>query len=141
MSDDDVLEGVRVGGGLSTLAQWRAHRRGLATFSRLDDAPPERRRERRRGARLRWGKALDGADRFLCECVVADHASGGARLKLARNIALPQRFQFFDDASGAVFAAQIVWRRGVEVGCRLSRAPTPGKTGLVRRMLSACYAL
>ena len=141
MSGEEVLEGVNVEGGLSALARWRAQRKGVATFARLGDAPPERRREKRRDARLRWGKALDGADRFLCECVVADQARGGVRLRLARNIPLPQRFQFFDDVSGDVFAAQIVWRRGVEVGCRLARAPAPDKAQVARRMRSRYYGL
>ena len=42
---------------------------------------------------------------------------------------------------GAIYAGQVVWRRGVEIGCRLSKAPTPGKARAARRMASRNYAL
>jgi len=141
MDGGDELEAVRAGGFLSAFAQWRARRDGLATFRRIADGERDRRREPRRNARLRWGKALDGAGRFLCECLVADVARDGVRLRLVRNIALPSRFQFFDDGSGAVYAARIIWRRETEIGCRLFLAPERDKAELERRMKSKYYAL
>jgi len=141
VTEKPVLEGVRLDRGMSMLSRWRAQRSGAATFMRLEEAPRDRRREQRRGAHLKWGKTLDRADRFLCECVFANRTSGGARLRLARNIALPQKFQLYEDDSGNIFDAQIVWRRGGEIGCRLSRAPKQDKTRVVRRMQERCYAL
>lgn len=137
--EDDVLEALRLH-GVSTLMRWRAGR-GAPTYQRLADVNVDRRGEPRRVARLKWGKALDGADRFLCDCLIADRAKGGARLRLARNVALPPLFQFFDEDSAEIYAAQIVWRRGVEIGCRLSRRSSPGKGQAVRRMKSRYYAL
>lgn len=141
MKKPRFVEAVRLDAGMSALTRWRAQRRGLATFARLNETAPERRSERRRETRLKWGKALDAADRFICDCIVADRTEGGARLGLTRNVVLPPRFQFFDEARGEIFAAQVVWRRGGEVGCRLSRSPTPGKTQAARRMRSRWYAL
>ena len=90
---------------------------------------------------MKWGKALDCADRFLCECVLSNRTIDGACLRLTRNITLPQRFQLFEDDSGALFDATVVWRRGAEIGCRLSPAPILGKIDIVRRMQGRYYAM
>lgn len=141
MSEKPVIDGLRVDRGASMLARWRAERSGAAVFTRLDDSPRDRRGETRRAARLKWGKALDASDRFLCECVLSNRTSEGACLRLARNVTLPQRFQLYEDDSGALFDAQIVWRRGGEIGCRLARTPTPDKAGVAWRMRSRYYAM
>ncbi|WP_457798525.1 hypothetical protein [Methylocystis sp. S23] len=141
MIEGVLLEARRLQGGQSALARWRARRAGALVFQRLAEKDADRRRAPRRVARLKWGKALDGDDRFLCDCLIADRAEAGARLKLARNIALPASFQLFDEESGAIYAGRVVWRRGVEIGCRLSPAATPGKARAARRMKSRYYAL
>lgn len=135
------IEGIRLGIGVSALARWRARRSGAPTFERLSDAAADRRREKRRDVRLNWGKALDLSDRFLCDCRVVDRAPGGVRLRLARMIAAPTRFHFFDEAEGALYAAQVVWRRGAEIGCRLSMSPLRGKAHVARRMSGRYYAV
>lgn len=144
--NDSVLEGVRLPGAfaptaMGDLARWRAAKRHDASYVRLGDAPSDRRGEKRRGARLRWGKALDESDRFLCECVIVNRTHGGASLRLTRNVAAPLKFQLYDDDSGAIFAAQVVWRRGGEIGCRIALEPTPGKARVAQRMRAAYYAL
>jgi hypothetical protein len=144
--DDDVseklqLDAVRVDRSFSTLARWRAERSRAATFMRLGDAPGDRRGEKRRTARLKWGKALDCADRFLCECVLNNRTSEGACLRLARNITIPQRFQLYEDDSGEIYEAQVVWRRGGEIGCRLAPAPTENKPRVAQRMRGQYYAM
>lgn len=136
-----VLDGVRLYRGMSMLARWRAQRSGEATFTRLEDAPRDRRGEKRRIAHLKWGKALDCADRFLCECVLSNRTRGGACLRLARNITLPQKFQLYDDDSDEIFDAQVIWRRGGEIGCRLSLTPRTDKAPVARRMRERYYAL
>jgi hypothetical protein len=141
MVEKPVLEGVRIESGMSMLARWRARRRSVVSFLRGAESAPERRRESRRPGRLKWGKTLDEADRFLSECLVVNRGGGGACLRLTRNIALPAKFQFFDDASGETFAARVAWRRGVEIGCRLSRAPPCDKDHVLRRMRNRYYAL
>lgn len=134
-----ILEAARLKGGASPRS--RACNRGVAWFHRLADENVDRRVAPRRAQRLNWGKALDAADRFLCDCLIADRTQAGARLRLARNVVPPPAFQLFEEASGAIYAARIVWRRGSEIGCRLSRAPTPGKAQAARRMRSRNYAL
>lgn len=141
LDEKTIIDAVALAPGMSALARWRALRQGAPTFARTAESPCERRGESRRKARLRSGKALDERDRFLCDCIIADRSIDGACVRLARNIVLPQRFQLYDDVAGALFAAVIVWRRGAEVGCRLSRAPMPGKTQVVRRMSAPYYAL
>ncbi|PPD45186.1 MAG: hypothetical protein CTY15_05245 [Methylocystis sp.] len=137
MSKERIVEGVRFPN--AALARLRSRKSGVAAYARLCDAAPERRSEARRAARLRWGKTLDCAERFLSDCLIADRTSVGARLKLARNIGVPQRFQLFEDESGDLFAARVIWRRGSEIGCRLSAAG--GNARIVQRMRSRCYAL
>jgi hypothetical protein len=40
-----------------------------------------------------------------------------------------------------LFAAQIVWRRGSDLGCRISLSPLRDKAFVVERMKARYYAL
>ena len=135
------LEGARLAPGAGALARWRLRRLGAVPYVRIAETSTERRREKRHAVRLNWGKALDAGDRFLSECLIVDRGGGGLRLRLARVVAIPPRFQFFDDADGLLYAARLVWRRGQEVGCRLARQPTTTKPQTLRRMRGPYYAL
>jgi len=141
MDKKSVLHGVRLHAGLSALARWRLVREAAPTFERLSDEAPERRRERRRDTRLTWGKALDPSGRFLCDCRVVNRTPGGLRLRLIRKIALPTQFHFFDETAGALFAARVCWRRGDDIGCRLSPSPLRNMAHVAQRMKSRYYAL
>jgi hypothetical protein len=141
MSGKHVLEGVRLHAGLSALSRWRLRSAGAPLFERLSDAAPDRRSEKRRDVRLAWGKALDLSERFLCDCRIVDRALGGVRLRLARNVAPPARFYLFDEAEDALFAAQIVWRSGNDLGCRVSLSPLRDKANVAQRMKGRYYAL
>lgn len=141
MAGKHVMDGVRLHAGLSALSRWRLRSGGAPLFERLGDAPADRRHEKRRAVRLTWGKALDLSERFLCDCRIVDRALGGARLRLARNIAPPTRFYLFDEAEGGIFAAHIMWRRGSEIGCRLSPTPLRDKAHVAQRMKGRYYAL
>ncbi|MEK4035310.1 hypothetical protein WOC76_07075 [Methylocystis sp. IM3] len=120
----------------SALARWRA-----SPSESPADGGDERRSDKRRGVSLNWGKALDTSDRFLCDCLVLNRSHGGARLRLARKLALPTSFHFFDDAEAALFAGSVVWRQGDIVGCRLTLEPLHGKEEAVKRMSGRYYAL
>ncbi|WP_298423325.1 PilZ domain-containing protein [Rhodoblastus sp.] len=78
----------------------------------------EKRMEDRRRTRLRAGKILDRANHFLIDATIIDRSCYGLRLRLARDIALPELFHFFDEESDAIFLARIAWRRQRLVGAR-----------------------
>lgn len=137
MPDKCTSECVHPPAGAAALSRWRARLVKAAPSERL----AERRRHKRRGVRLNWGKALDISDRFLCDCVVLNRSQGGARLRLARKIGLPAAFHFFDDSESALFAGAVVWRKGDVIGCRLTPEPLRGKGEVVKRMSGRYYAL
>jgi hypothetical protein len=146
MKKKTLLVGVRLDRSFSAatrsaIARLGGAKRGEVTYCRLDDKQLDRRFEKRRSAHLRWGKALDERDKFLCECAIANRTRGGACLKLTRKIDIPQKFQLYEDDSAALRDAHVVWRRGTEIGCRISLDATPGKERVISRMKSACYAL
>src|SRR5271163_2477485 len=75
----------------------------------------EKRREMRRRTRLRSGKVLDANNRFLAECQVHDRSQRGARLRLVANLFMPTRLRLFDDETGTVRDARLIWRRNHEL--------------------------
>ena len=101
------------------IAYWRSLSTVVGPASR--DAR-EKRRETRARARLRSGKILDLANRFVCECRLHDVSASGLRLTLARNRPLPPRFLVYDDETGGLTLVTLVWRRGLSVGVRCGGA-------------------
>lgn len=83
-----------------------------------EDVPgtPEKRAERRARTRLRSGRILDARNRLLAEVALHDRSSTGWRLQLLDDVPLPSRFRFYDDELRRAFEAELVWRRGREVG-------------------------
>jgi len=79
---------------------------------------PELRLWIRRRARLKTAKILSTHIRFLTECRVHDLSAHGLCLALSRSVDLPQRFLIFDDETGGVRQARLVWRRGAMVGAK-----------------------
>lgn len=141
MGDAPELEGRRLYRQRSLLSRWQTERNNFVDYCHLSDTPSDRRRENRRPCRLRWGKALDLNNRFLTECLVVNRTLGGARLRLARNIVVPTRFQLFEDDTGAISAAEVVWRRAHEIGCRVTPTPSQEKQAIIDRMRARYYAL
>lgn len=141
MSEEPVLEGRRLHRQRSLLSRWRTERDIYVDYRHLSDTTSDRRRENRRPCRLRWGKALDLHNLFLTECLVVNRTLGGARLRLARNIVVPPRFQLFEDDTGDISAADVVWRRAHDLGCRLAPTPSQEKRATIDRMRARYYAL
>lgn len=81
----------------------------------------EKRREYRRRTRLRVGKILDRANRFLADATIIDRSCRGLRLRLAREIAAPEIFHFFDEENEAIFVARLIWREGRLLGAARGR--------------------
>ena len=130
----DLLEGVPDPGRDDDRKHARAlARRGRIAYS-VVTAPepkpvasgrPENRGAGRQRTRLRSGKILDAANRFLCDCLIHDRSASGLRLALPRNLGLPPQFRVHDDETGAVDVVATVWRRGAVVGVRYSAPANP----------------
>ena len=76
----------------------------------------ENRREPRCRSRLRSGHLSDGARGFICNCVIRDYSTKGARLLLPPNITLPNRVWFYDDELKKAVRVEVRWRKGQEIG-------------------------
>ncbi len=100
---------------------------GVVTYSVLPSSllpssslhPCEKRRARRRRTRLRSGKILDRRNHFLIEANILDRSACGLRLRLAKDVAIPQIFHLYDDEAEIILIARIVWRRQALVGARI----------------------
>lgn len=94
----------------------------------------EKRREYRRRTRLRVGKILDRANRFLADATIIDRSCRGLRLRLAREIAAPEIFHFFDEENEAIFVARLIWREGRLLGAARGRfvVAAPGRIFALR---------
>src|SRR5579871_1101786 len=95
---------------------------GIVTYSVIDSPPAkggEQRASSRRRTRLRSGKIVDLRNNFVCDCVLHDRSRGGLRVRLVQVVELPDRIRIFDDELGALVSADIVWRRGKDLGIRI----------------------
>ena len=50
--------------------------------------------------------------------LIVDHSQAGLRLRLDRNLALPNAVQVIDLARGVALEADVVWRKGQEAGLK-----------------------
>ena len=116
---------------------------GVVTYCVLPSPPvapspsprsDEKRRARRRRTRLRSGKILDRANRFLIEVRILDRSASGLRLRLAKDSAIPDIFHLFDDETQIVLIARVVWRRQALVGARIDPA---GPARATQRQIAA----
>jgi len=118
---------------------------GLVTYSVLSSPVPatnEKRSDQRRRTRLRSGKILDCADRFLVEATILDRSSGGLRLRLAKDQAIPDYFHFFDDEIEKIFAARVAWRRPALIGaCLDSAGPLAANSRKIAALRGKFYAM
>jgi hypothetical protein len=84
------------------------------------DAAPATRTDKRSHSRartrLRSGRILDSRNRLLAEASLHDRSSTGWRLRLLEDVPLPPRFRFYDDEQRRAFDADLIWRRGRDVG-------------------------
>jgi hypothetical protein len=99
--------------------------------------PNDQRRAPRRRTRLRAGKILDRANRFLVDATILDRSCDGLRLRLARDIALRELIHFHDEESDAIYLARVAWRNGLLLGIR--RGPHVTATERRRGVLNGRY--
>lgn len=143
------LDGLRVdeprlAAGLARLRQRLASPRGSVTYSVIDDGvqnPPERRRAARVPARLASGKILDVRGEFLTECAFRNRTAAGVRLKLARNVAIPQQVLLYDDRNCDLQRLEVVWRGDGEIGCKITARRTSADRRLLSRFGQPYYAI
>ena len=77
--------------------------------------PQDRRFEPRSSANTRAVVVAPGLE---LSCLIVDHSATGLRLRLDRNLALPNRVQVIDIARGVALEAEVVWRKGQEAGLK-----------------------
>jgi hypothetical protein len=93
-----------------------------------DAADEERRPEAgRRHRMLQQGRILVAPDR-LVPCVIRDLSRTGAKIRVARDVDLPERFALYIAAHDLRSAAvRLRWRRGDFAGVAFEEEPQPTK--------------
>lgn len=94
--------------------------------------PPDRRLDARSAANARAVVIAPGLE---LACLIVDHSRTGLRLRLDRNLALPDRVQVIDLGRGVALEAEVVWRKGLEAG--LKQAGESSLRGLIPSRLAA----
>ena len=113
-----------------------------ATSPKTAPAPAEKRNDQRRRTRLRAGKILDFANRFLIDVAIVDRSSTGLRLRLAKDSAIPEVFRLFDEETQVILAARLVWRRQALIGARLDPGgPLPATPRQIAALRGKFYAM
>ena len=59
-------------------------------------------------------------------CTVRDLSETGARLRVAKGAAVPDRFDLSVDTDGLDAPCTVAWRKGEEIGVRFDSLPTKG---------------
>lgn len=98
--------------------------------------PDDRRLEPRSTANSRGLVVASGLE---MACLILDLSGSGARLRLDRNLALPDRVVIIDIAQATAVEAEVVWRKGQEAGVKRS-GPASSLRGLVPSRLAAARA-
>lgn len=100
------------------------------------DRPDDRRLQPRSPANLRGLIVSPGLE---LPCLIVDQSSSGVRLRMDRNLALPNRILLIDMAGATAVEADVVWRKGQEAGVKRSGAAA-SLLGLVPSRLAAARA-
>lgn len=129
-----VIDAQRVGPGAASVT-------GGFTFTVIE-APPEpsdRRRAPRQRTRLRSGKIVDLKGRFLTECLWHDLSRRGGRLRVPTGCVLPDAIQVYDDQTGELYRASVLWQREREAGVALRPAADDDRSRMVAAELRRKY--
>ena len=139
------VEARRIDGAVRHRAAWAAE----FTYAVLPgrEVPPnaasrERRAASRQRTRLRSGKLIGTDGTFIIECLIHNRSATGCRLRLPSCFTPPLDVYVYEDQSGDLFHAAVIWRKERDLGLRLSAcAPTPAHRALAGRMRRKFYAL
>jgi hypothetical protein len=85
-------------------------------------------RRQRRGRVLKEGRiVLNDSSTALIDCIIRDRSESGAKLRVPAPTALPKTFGLLCVTEGLVYPAEVMWRRGDDLGVAFvgdpSRAP------------------
>lgn len=80
-----------------------------------------------------------GVGGLTADAVLRDRSASGARLRLNSPLPLPRHFQVLFAKDGECFEAELIWRRGIDLGVRLHspidiNSPTDASIRLLRRI-------
>jgi hypothetical protein len=84
----------------------------------LHNGVAERRRSKRIRTSLRSGQLYDMRENLLADCQIRNRSTGGARLHLRTDIALPAHFKLHDDMECTLVEVELRWRNKREIGVR-----------------------
>ena len=70
---------------------------------------------------LKQGQIVTNLGHSTVDCLVRDISVGGARLKVENGLAVPGQFDLLLVTENSRAPAQVVWRKGTEVGVRFAR--------------------
>ena len=96
---------------------------------------------------LKRGIASYSEGNISIEVTLRDISESGLRIKIKENDFLPDHFQVFVELDGLRADCEVVWRKGLELGCRFSStvqvvgatrlqsvaSSTPGKVSILRK--------
>ncbi len=77
--------------------------------------------EQRRSQRQRVLKAEKisyGGGSIVIDCTIRNVSATGARLQVPTSVAIPDKFDFFETATGKARQARVMWRKGDVMGIR-----------------------
>ncbi len=67
---------------------------------------------------LKAGKIAYGGGSIVVDCTIRNLSATGARLQVPTSVAIPDRFEFTEAATGKRCAATVMWRKGNLIGIR-----------------------
>jgi hypothetical protein len=77
----------------------------------------EKRRSQRQRV-LKSGKIAYGGGSIVVDCTIRNLSDSGARLQVPTSVAIPDRFEFTETATGKRCTATVMWRKGDMIGIR-----------------------
>lgn len=64
------------------------------------------------------GKIIYGGGSIVIDCTIRNLSASGARLQVPTSVAIPDRFEFAEAATGKRRNASVIWRKGDLMGIR-----------------------
>ena len=85
-------------------------------------------RKHRRNRTLKEGQIVFNAGSSVVDCIIRDRSESGAKLRLPAVTLVPKSFDLLSFTEGMLYPAEIMWRRGDDVGVVFVAAPMAAPT-------------